>query len=278
MLKLSQVINNAQQTPYTSIMINRKNIAFLVMLWLIPVLSFAKPVERIISLDMCSDWMLVKYADRSQILALSSFIHQYPVDWIGDDWPTHDGNLETILSLKPDLVLTGEFNAWLLRERLKKIGLKVVVLPLPNNLKEIVKYEEMFLSAIGLDKSRATQPVPVITQKEKPQKLLILGANAIGTGRGTFQDDLIRHAGWENYLDGKGYITLDLEQLVLNKPDAILWAAPRSSALANQFAEHPVLKTVVPNDQWLDSNYWNWQCPGPWTWELVTKMDVWKKH
>jgi len=259
-------------------MINVKKIIFLGLLWLVPVLSFAKPVERIISLDMCSDWMLAKYADRSQILALSSFIRQHPVDWIGDDWPTHDGNLETILSLKPDLVITGEFNAWLLRERLKKIGVKVVILPLPKTLNEIIKYEETFLSAIGLDTSLAKKPVPQVKIIGTPQKLLLLGANGIGTGRGTFEDDLINHAGWINYLADEGYINLDLEQLVLKKPDAILWAAPRSTALANQFAEHPVLKTVVPEDQWLDSNFWNWQCPGPWTWELVTKLNAWKKH
>ena len=258
--------------------ISRVKLFFFGLLGLMPALLVAKPVERIISLDMCSDWMLVKYADPSQILALSSFIHEYPVEWIGNDWPTHDGELETILSLQPDLIITGEFNAWLLRQRLIKLGLNVVILTLPKNLDDVVNYEHQFLSAIGLDISLAMKPVPQVKNSGTAKKLLLLGENGIGTGRGTFEDDLIHHAGWENYLHEKGYITLDLEQLVIDKPDAILWAAPRSTALANQFAEHPALKMSVPEDQWLDSSFWNWQCPGPWTWDLVKKLDAWKKH
>jgi iron complex transport system substrate-binding protein len=50
-----------------------------------------------------------------------------------------------------------------------------------------------------------------------------------------------------------------------------MWSAPKSAALANQFAEHPVLKNVL-HDRWVSTNYWYWQCPGPWTWELVEIM------
>ncbi len=38
-------------------------------------------VNRILSLDLCTDWMLAKYAQPSQVLAMSSLIHEYPVEW-----------------------------------------------------------------------------------------------------------------------------------------------------------------------------------------------------
>ncbi len=103
-------------------------------------------------------------------------------------------------------------------------------------------------------------------------RLLLLGANGIGTGRDTFEHDVIQHAGWDNYLSDSGYINLDLEQLVTEPPDAVMWSAPRSAALANQFAEHPALRRSIPNEQWLDSSYWFWQCPGPWTWQLIEQL------
>jgi len=237
--------------------------------------SFSQSAERILSLDMCSDWMLAKHVDRSRVIALSPFIHQYPVKWIGKRWPVHDSRLETILALKPDLVIVGEFNAWMLRERLSKLGIGVVVLPLPKTLSEIIAYEKEFLSAVGLPESLAHTALPASKNIQR-KKLLLLGANGIGTGRGTLENDVLYHAGWDNYLQDKGYLSLDLEQLVLEKPDAILWAAPRSAALANQFAEHPVLKTILRSEQWLQSNYWQWQCPGPWTWQLVGKLNQWK--
>ena len=232
---------------------------------------FSKPVDKIISLDLCSDWLLVHYAEKSQILALSSYIHRYPTNWVGLDWPTHDGSLEQILALQPDLVITGEYNAMILRQRLIDLGVNVKILTLPKSLKNVVDYEEEFLHTIGRPLDLAsTPPLPGQT---KNKNLLLLGANGIGTGKETFENDLLQHAGWNNYLDQSGYINLNLEELVVNPPDVIMWSAPHSQALANQFAKHPVLKKAIPKSNWISSTYWNWQCPGPWTWNLVEELN-----
>lgn len=34
------------------------------------------------------------------------------------------------------------------------------------------------------------------------KRLLLLGANGIGTGRGTFESGVMEHAGWTNYFAG----------------------------------------------------------------------------
>jgi len=226
-------------------------------------------------LDLCSDWLLAKYAS-SQVLALSPLIHQYPVDWLGQNWPTHDGSLEQILDLKPDLVIAGEYNAIILRQRLQELGIRVEILKLPKKLSQIVDYEQHFLSLIGQPANLASQASPAIQALTTPPRLLLLGANGIGTGRNTFEHHLIKHAGWQNYLQSDGYISLDLEQIIADPPDAILWSAPHSAALANQFAEHPVLKRAIPAKRWLSTDYWSWQCPGPWTWNLVTQLQQWR--
>lgn len=230
-----------------------------------------------LSLDLCSDWLLARYADRDKVLALSPLIQQYPVEWVGQDWPTHNGSLEQILELKPDLVIAGEYNAMLLRQRLQALDIRVEVLPLPKSLSEVKAYEEHFLSLMGLPQSLATQESKAVQALAKPPRLLLLGANGIGTGRTTFEHGVIEHAGWDNYLQADGYVSLDLEQLIADPPDAILWSAPHSAALANQFAEHPVLKRAVPAERWLTTDYWSWQCPGPWTWELVSQLKQWQE-
>ena len=235
-----------------------------------------QPVKRVLSLDLCTDWMLVKYAQRSQILALSPLIHQYPVEWVGQSWPTHDGSLEQILELKPDLVITGEYNALILRERLKELGVRVAVLALPKTLSEINDYERHFLSLIGEPTTRAsTPPLNKNNRSTKQPTLLLLGANGIGTGTHTFEDGILQRTGWQNYLTQAGYVSLDLEQLATNPPNAVLWSAPRDVALANLFAEHPVLQRAVPKDHWLSTEYWYWQCPGPWTWQLIDQLQGW---
>lgn len=234
--------------------------------------SMAVP-QRVLSLDLCTDWLLAWHAPRTQVVALSPLHQQqYPVEWLGAAWPTHDGSLEHILQLAPDLVLAGEYNAPLLQRRLRQLGVRVETLPLPRTLQQMYAYEQRVLSLLGLPVERAS-PIPTMREvsAERP-RLLLLGANGIGTGQNTLENQLIQQAGWRNYLPESGYISLNLEDIVAHPPDAILWAAPLRPALANRFAEHPVLRRAVPAERWLRSEYWRWQCPGPWTWELIKQL------
>lgn len=220
--------------------------------------------------------MLARYARPGQVRALSPLAQQYGIGEGGQPWPSHDGSLEQILELQPRLVLTGEYNAPALRRRLQELGVRVEVLPLPHSLAQIQGYEQRFLSLLGLASDQEPLPQPVSTEPEQRPRLLLLGANGIGTGRDTFEDDLLQRAGWRNYLEGEGYLRLDLEQIVRDPPDAILWAAPEAHALANLFAQHPALKTALPEERWLHTDYWLWQCPGPWTRQLIEQLQQWR--
>jgi len=217
----------------------------------------SKPIEKILSLDLCTDWMLATYADPSQVLALSPLLDQYPVDWMKREWPSHDGSLEQILELNPDEILS-----------------------LPKNFSEVDLYEQRLLSLIckpltlnKTDKLLQASSNRQSYSKRKP-KLLLLGPNGIGTGRGTFEDDLLQHTGWNNYLTSEGYSNLDLEQIVTHPPDAILWSTSDSAALANLFAKHPVLRQVISKDRWLSTDDWRWHCPGPWSKKLIKQLQA----
>lgn len=228
--------------------------------------------QRILSLDMCVDWLLALHADPEQVAALSPVHRRYQLPFDMPDWPVHDGSLEQVYRLQPDLILVGEYNAVLLRRRLAALSLPVVELSLPTSLAEIESYERHFLELTGQPLSRA-RPAPELQQPEEDApRLLLLGANGIGTGTDTFEDQILRQAGWRNYLTDSGYISLDIEQLVADPPDAILWSAPASPSLASRFAEHRALQQAVSQDGWLSTDYWRWQCPGPWTWELIEQL------
>ena len=230
---------------------------------------------RLVSLDLCLDWMVAHYVPRTQVAALSPMQKRYPIDWVGPQWPPHNGSLEQIYALQPDQVVVGQFTNTLLRQRLQALGLSVEVLPLPTTLAQVAAYERQFLHAVKLPESLASTPPPALPAPRTPQRLLLLGANGIGTGRGTLENEILERAGWTNYLSAGGYQRLDLEQVVADPPDAILWAAPEHRALANQFAEHAALEHAVPAERWLTTDYWRWQCPGPWTWELIGQLHQW---
>ncbi|MFA5679558.1 MAG: ABC transporter substrate-binding protein [Pseudomonas sp.] len=238
-------------------------------------MSSKEAPKRIVSLDLCMDWMLAQHADPAQVASLSQMVKLYPVDWITGQWPHHDGSLEQIVRLQPDLVLAGEYSALMLRERLRTLGYRVAVMSLPTTLNEVEAHERELLTLIGQDPAQARSAPAHRSPAANAKRLLLLDANAIGTGRGTFEHQILEQAGWRNYLTSSGLVQLDLEQIVRDPPDAILFAAPEHQALANRFAEHPVLRRSIPADDWLSSDYWRWQCPGPWTWDLIRQLNQW---
>jgi len=234
-----------------------------------------EPPQRIVSLDLCMDWALAHHADPARVAALSPLHLRYPIHWIGDHWPSHDGSVEQVVRLQPDLVLAGQYSALMLRERLLTLGYPVQVLPLPTTLEQVESYERRLLELIGRDPGLA-RPAPARRMPQTDAKrLLLLGSNGIGTGRDTFEHEIIEQAGWRNYLTDSGHVQLDLERIASDPPDAILFAAPEHQALANRFADHPVLRRSIPTDGWLTTDYWRWQCPGPWTWDLIRQLNQW---
>ena len=241
-----------------------------------------KVYQRIASLDLCMDWLLAYYADPSSVLALSPLHQRYPLPINAVKWPVHDGSLEQLISLDPDLVIVGEFNALMLRSQLQRLGVNIEVLALPRSLNEVEHYLLRFTELLGISIAPANAQISNLqgeglnqkTVNDPTPRLLLLGANAVGTGKDTFEDQLITQSGWQNYLTTSGYITLDLEQLASDPPDAILWAASDSVALAHQFTQHPVLTKQLPEHVWLTTDYWRWQCPGPWTYELIDQLSV----
>lgn len=251
----------------------RRLLGGLLMLLALPAASDTP--QRVVSLDLCMDWSLVWHADPQQVAALSPLHRRYPVHWIGEHWPVHDGSLEQVVQQQPDLVLVGQYSALMLRQRLSELGLRVEVLALPQTLAEVVDYERRLLSLLGKDPALAAALPPANRPAADAPRLLLLGANGIGTGSGTFEHQIIEQAGWRNHLQLPGHQRLDLEQLASDPPDAILFAAPEHRALANQFAEHPVLRQGIAADRWLTTDYWRWQCPGPWTWELTRQLAQW---
>lgn len=228
----------------------------------------------VVSLGLCTDWLLVYHAPE-QVTALSPLYRQRPLPGAGRDWPSHEGSLEQIYRLRPRLVIASEFSAPLLRKRLQALGVQVLVLPLPRDLAGIERNERQLLELLGQSEEQARPaPAPQAPAADAP-RLLLLGANGIGTGGGTFEDQILRQAGWRNYLSAPGYQTLDLEQLMLDPPEAILATMPGTPALANRFAELPVLRQRIPAQHWIHTEEWRWQCPGPWTWDLIEQLRAW---
>lgn len=248
--------------------------AFWLSLLLVSTYGYAQPV-RVVSLDLCMDWAVAEFASKGQIAALSPWHLRYPIATLKGAWPSHDGSLEQVLSYQPDLVLVGQYSAKLMRERLAQLGTRVEVLPLPQSLADVESYERALRTWLNAAPEKTINAPTPQTPKANAPRLLLLGANGLGTGRNTLEHEIIAQAGWRNYLTESGQVALDLERLAQDPPEAILFTAPKHPALAYLFAEHPVLGKRIAPQRWLTTDYWRWQCPGPWTWDLIRQLKQW---
>src|SRR5690606_23568419 len=121
-------------------MINRIAQIALAILCIFPVACHSAAPERILSLGLCADWLIAHHADRDNVVALSQLQRRYPIDWIGPEWPVHDGSLEQIVALRPDQVLSGQYSATQIRQRLETLGVHVEVRPLPRSPAQVLAY------------------------------------------------------------------------------------------------------------------------------------------
>jgi len=256
---------------------NSRSLAFTTLLGLALLFTGvqASPVRGIVSLDLCTDWMLLKFADPAQVRAYSPLLYKYQEDWVPDGLPVHDGSLEHILQLEAELLISGEYNAILLRKRLQQLGKKVEVLSLPTTLDGIRRYQAEFLELINANAGSGVTGWDR-TYAPRHKSLLLLGANGIGTGTNTLENDLLRKAGWDNYIEASGYVSLQMERIVANPPDAIYSSAPLSNSLANLFMRHPAMRSLMPQNEAPRGEGWRWQCPGPWSLELIQELASWQ--
>ena len=264
----------------------------------------------ILSLDLCSDWLIAHYSKPDRVNALSQMSARHEPPMTAQGWTTHDGSLEDILRRRPERVVVGAFNASVLRSRLSALGVPVFVINTIHDLQALEIETQRLLTLLHEADALAPQFVAAagrpVAQRRGPEKagdtqnpreapandqpgliaqivpqpearlgrgrLLLLGPNGYGTGPGTFESDLLHAAGWRNHLDHPGHQALDLETLVRHPPDAVVWSTLPGAALAHRFAEHRGLRRALPPERWIRTDPWRWQCPGPWSHELIRQL------
>src|SRR5690349_9308315 len=101
--------------------------------------SASAATPRIISMNICTDQLLLAIADPSQIMGLSRFSRDAR-QGLGDkarNFPILSGGAEDILVAKPDVVAASAFDKRSTREILKANGQNLVEFPIPRTLADV---------------------------------------------------------------------------------------------------------------------------------------------
>lgn len=238
--------------------------------------------QRIISLNLCTDQLLLQLVEPQRITALSKLAHDPEMSMLAaqaQKLPIVQGGTEEVLQRKPDLVLVGKFTTRYTAQMLRQLGIRVVEVPLANSLDEVVQQTVLVADAVG-EPERGQALVQRIRQRQaelqqahqsNPQQWPIAAERSwmgYSTGSGTLMNELMDLAGYRNagVLAGlKGYGYLPLERLVATRPDLMvtpdygrgLPSIERRDKLHPALQNMPLQEAVMPTRMTICGGIWS---------------------
>ena len=221
--------------------------------------SFAA-APRIVSMNICTDQLLLALADPPQILGLSRFSRDSRLGWVegSQKFPILSGGAEDILVLKPDVVTASQFDKRSTRELLKANGVNLVELPVPRSLGE-VRDQIRAMGKIAGHPERATAEIArldaaIAAAREvagaRHFRVLPLSRRGWVPGRDSFVGAILAEAGLANAAGDLGGFA-SLESIVQLKPDFLVVsdAGDRAEDDGRAFLLHPALQRFYPREK-----------------------------
>jgi len=222
----------------------------------------AANLPRIVSMNVCSDQLLLSLADPEQILGLSRFSRDA---WVSGDarrYPKLSGGAEDVLVLKPDIVVASLFDKRSTRELLKAKGLHLAELSVPRTLDE-VKDQIRELGDITGHRERATQQIAQLDAAlararqavaDRHYRVLPLSRRGWVAGSDGFVGALLAETGLFNAAGELGFSFggfASLEAIVSLKPDLLLVSQAGDVARddGQAFLLHPALERFYPPEK-----------------------------
>lgn len=240
--------------------------------------------RRVVSINLCTDQLLVLLAERTSILSLSHLSRDPVLSHVAprvEDIPQNHGMAEEIYPLQPDLVLAGSYTARPTVMFLKSKGIPVLELSIPRNFDEIRLQVRRVAETLGLTErgEELIAGMDRILDEVPPRPgarpvALAWQAGGFTAGSGTLTDAVFAAAGVENLaarsgLIGYGYV--GLETVVAGRPDLLVseHALPERPSLQQALLQHPALTDGSGVGRRIDVPSALTACGGPFTAEAV---------
>jgi len=244
--------------------------------------------QRIVSLNLCTDLLAIRLADRSRIKSVSFLAAEpasSPLAKEAQGLTLNHGLAEEILPLKPDIVLAGTYGARHTVGLLRRLGHRVVELPLAREISDVPKHIRLIAKVLGEQArgevliSRFKANLKAVTKPPTGQRplALLLGANGITSGANNLQNAAITAAGFANLakqqgIQGIGWVTL--ETIAHSRPDALILGqlGIEYFSLATKILSHPALARSVPKGAVIALPHHLWTCATDILAEAITRL------
>jgi len=242
--------------------------------------------NRVVSIHLCTDQLLLRLADRSQILAVTHLAADRGQSYMADHAkgvPITNGLAEQVISLKPDLVLAGAFSARATVQILRRLDVRVVDLPEPTNFDEIRALIRRTANALGQRKrgenliAEMNRRLASVGPVDQSTRLLAANyqPNGYTNGPGTLEHSVLAAAGLQNLAERLGFRAtgqITLEAMIAAAPDVLLFnaAAADGPSLGWALTRHPAFRHIAKRARLLFPPRRLWTCGSWFTAEAVT--------
>ena len=248
----------------------------------------AKPT-RIVSLDLCTDQLLIDLVERERIAAVTHLAADPEVSAIwekGKGFPITRGNAEDVLHYKPDLILAGPFGVAPTVHLLRRLKANVVVVPLASDLDGVRAAVRIVAAAVG-ERARGEALVDAfdrrlamiaagLPQTPAPSAVIYQVGGAVSVA-GNLADAVLAAAGFRNKaaeyrLTRGGQVPLEL--LAASPPDLLVLAsaADEYRTVVSDNLRHPVLGRLRRQRASIEVPWRLWQCGTPHIADAIARL------
>jgi iron complex transport system substrate-binding protein len=263
-------------------------VAIAIMLIPAAPLNAAGIPKRIVSLNLCTDELVLRLADHSNIASVT-WLSKDPISAnvvdLAAGVPVNHGLAEEVIPLDPDLVVAGTFTARTAVAMLKQTRFPVTEFGVARNVADVRAGIRKMAALVG-EPARGEALVASFDQRladigtsvpARRPTALVFNANGFTVGAGTLVDDIMTRVGLDNIaarMNLGNYTQLPLETVVRSDVDVLIVSARRDGppSLATALLDHPVLSKLGPKTHIVVMPTNLWSCGGPEVAEAIARL------
>ncbi len=239
----------------------------------------AEKPQRIVSLNLCADELVLRLADPQRIASVT-WLARNPVDSnvpaLAAGVPVNHGLAEEVVPLRPDLVVGSLYTGRMAVGVLKRLNVPVLELDAPQTVDGVAEQIRTVARALGepergerlvADMTRRLAALEAAQPARRPTAV-VLQPNGFVAGSGSLVDAILNRAGLDNLanrlpLDSRGAVPL--EAIILGGAERLIVDADPDAppSLADAALRHPALAALAQRVRTVSLPSRLWTCAGP---------------
>jgi iron complex transport system substrate-binding protein len=206
--------------------------------------------ERVVSLNLCTDQLLVMLAPES-IVALSPLARDPSLSFVAEQakkYPWVRADAEAVLALHPDFVIAEHYGAQTTIAMLRARGVSVITFDEPQDFDAITNQVRAASGLLGRpergEAAVADMQARLAALPPHPQQhtAILWEARGYSAGPGSLGDAVLRAAGFRDLGTGGA---MGVETLAARPPDFLITeTAPKYPSLASNMLFHPAVAAI----------------------------------